>query len=260
MIKPIEIRGGRGKRGEPESVAGVRLAMGQVASVVGPTGSGKTTLINDFEIFADGSTPTGRVVLVDGEPAPDEFRDDPAFHPIALITQHTNFLSDLPVLEFLYTHARVRGGSGAGVQPVADEAIAFANELTGEPIEPGWRMTELSGGQTRALLIADAVVIGNAPIILLDEIENAGIHRMRALELLRRYEKIFVFVTHDPYIALLSDIRIVMAGGAMAKLLTTSPAERRLAQRLRAVDESLLALRERIRLGESIEESHLEVA
>jgi ABC-type lipoprotein export system ATPase subunit len=252
MIKTIEIRGGRGKRGEPESVAAVRLAMGQVASVVGPTGSGKTTLINDFEIFADGSTPTGRVVLVDGEPAGDDLRDDPASHPIALITQHTNFLSDLPVLEFLHTHARVRGGSGFGLDAVTNEVLAFANELTGEPIEPGWRMTELSGGQTRALLIADAVVIGNAPIILLDEIENAGIHRMRALELLRRYEKIFVFVTHDPYIALLSDVRIVMSGGAMA--------ERRLAHRLRAVDESLLALRERIRLGESLEESHLEVA
>jgi len=198
-------------------------------------------------------------VLVDGLPVPDEFRDDPASHPIALITQHTNFLSDLPVLEFLQTHARVRGG-GAAVAAATREALAFANELTGEPIEPLWRMTELSGGQTRALLIADAVVIGNAPIVLLDEIENAGIHRMRALELLRRYEKIFVFVTHDPYIALLSDVRIVMAGGAMAKLLTTSDAERRLACRLRAVDESLLALRERIRLGESLEDSHLEVA
>jgi len=259
MIQTIEIRGGRNKRGEPEPVASVRLAMGQVASVVGPTGSGKTTLINDFEVFADGSTPTGRSVLVDGLPAPDEFRDDPASHPIALITQHTNFLSDLPVLEFLQTHARVRGG-GAAVAAATREALAFANELTGEPIEPLWRMTELSGGQTRALLIADAVVIGNAPIVLLDEIENAGIHRMRALELLRRYEKIFVFVTHDPYIALLSDVRIVMAGGAMAKLLTTSDAERRLACRLRAVDESLLALRERIRLGESLEDSHLEVA
>ena len=78
-------------------------------------------------------------------------------------------------------------------------------------------MTELSGGQTRALLIADAVIIGNSPILLLDEIENAGIHRTRALELLRQYRKIFIFVTHDPHIALLSDFRIVMANGAMTQ-------------------------------------------
>jgi len=260
VIANIEVLGGQGKRGEPEQVQRVRLGMGEVASVVGPTGSGKSTLINDLDMFADGSTPSRRVVLVDGEPARDELRDDPACHPIAMITQHTNFLSDLPVREFLTIHARVRGSGGAAPDAVRDEALTFANRLTGEPIDPASRMTELSGGQTRALLIADAVVIGNAPIILLDEIENAGIHRLRALELLRRYEKIFVFVTHDPHIALLSDYRIVMAGGGMAKVITTTPAERRLALRLRQVDDRLLALRERIRRGETLDESRLEVA
>ena len=102
-------------------------------------------------------------------------------------------------------------------------------------------MTELSGGQTRALLIADAVIIGNAPIILLDEIENAGIHRMKALELLRQYRKIFVFVTHDPYIPLLSDFRVVMANGAMTKVVHGGEAERRLAQRVRAAAASRLS-------------------
>ena len=76
--------------------------------------------------------------------------------------------------------------------------ILFANQLTGEAIIQETAMTELSGGQTRSLLIADAVVIGNSPIILLDEIENAGIHKTKALELLKKYDKLFVFVTHDP--------------------------------------------------------------
>jgi len=47
----------------------------------------------------------------------------------------------------------------------------------------------------------------------IDLVENAGIHRTRALELLREHRKIFIFVTHDPRIALLSDYRIVMQGG-----------------------------------------------
>ena len=260
MIESITIIGGRGKDGDPEPVDRIDLQMGSVASIVGPTGSGKTTFINDIELFADGDTPSMRRVLINGERPPKEYRHDPSKNPIALITQHTTFLSDLPVGEFLHIHASVRVAKTDHRKGLIDQTIAFANQLTGEAIPLDARMTELSGGQTRALLIADAVVIGNAPIILLDEIENAGIHRMRALELLRRYEKIFVFVTHDPYIALLSDVRIVMSGGAMAKLLTTSDPERRLAHRLRAVDESLLALRERIRLGESLEESHLEVA
>ena len=100
------------------------------------------------------------------------------------------------------------------------QAIEFANKLTGEPIDLDNRMTELSGGQTRALLIADATVICSTPVVLLDEVENAGIHRTRAVQLLRQYRKIFIFVTHDPRIALLSDFRIVMQGGCVTQVLS----------------------------------------
>ena len=139
--------------------------MGQVVSIVGPTGSGKTTLINDIELFADGDTPSGRRILIDGAPAPADFRCNPARNPIALITQHTTFLSDMPVRDFLTTHCRVRASNGEAGQMVA-EAIEFANQLTGEPIDMDNRMTELSGGQTRALLIADATVICSTPVVL----------------------------------------------------------------------------------------------
>lgn len=263
MIHQIQVLGGRGKAGAPEPVAEIILRMGDVVSVVGPTGSGKTTLINDLELLADGSTPSGRRVLLDGQPASVTCREDVSQHPVALITQHTTFLSDLPVREFLRIHAEVRGGVEArdGAVPpeeAAGRTLAFANELTGEPVLQDYRMTELSGGQTRALLIADAVVIGQAPIVLLDEIENAGIHRLRALELLRRHRKIFVFVTHDPYIPLLSDFRVVMAGGAMTRVIRSGPAERRLAERVRAADDLLARFRERIRTGGEFSEADVE--
>jgi len=249
MIDRITLIGGNGKDGAPEPVGEVELKMGDVVSIVGPTGSGKTTLINDIELFADGSTPTGRRVLINGVAPGQEYRDDPAHHPIALITQHTNFLSDLPVKDFLSIHAEIRKSNGASTDEAVTATMAFANSLTGEAILPASRMTELSGGQTRAMLIADAVVIGNSPIVLLDEIENAGIHRMRALALLREYRKIFVFVTHDPYIALLSDFRIVLANGAMTKVVQSGEPERLLAGRVRRADDLLSYFRDRIRSG-----------
>ena len=257
MIETITILGGRGRSGEPEGIARIDMKMGDVSSVVGPTGSGKTTLINDIELFADGNTPTGRWILFDGEKPDAGFRDDPSKNPIALITQHTTFLSDLPVGEFLTTHAGIRMNDGRAVSGAVEASLEFANELTGEPISLSSRMTELSGGQTRALLIADATVICDTPIVLLDEVENAGINRTRALELLRQHRKIFIFVTHDPRIALLSDYRIVMRGGSIAQVLHTDGEERRLSAVVNRIDTVMADVREKIRLGGRITAAEL---
>jgi ABC-type lipoprotein export system ATPase subunit len=258
VIETISILGGGGRNACPETVRRVDLHMGDVVSVVGPTGSGKTTLINDIELLANDNTPTGRRILINGGAAPPEYQDDPARNPIALITQHTTFLSDLPVREFLQTHTRIRSSVPTDGELAVERTLAFANQLTGEPIATESRMTELSGGQTRALLIADATVICDTPIVLLDEVENAGINRTRALELLRKHRKIFIFVTHDPRIALLSDYRIVMQGGAMTHVLRTDEAERTLSHAVSRIDGVLARLREKIRLGERVTIAEME--
>jgi len=198
-------------------------------------------------------------VLINGRTAPAAYRDDPSLNPIALITQHTTFLCDLPVDEFLYTHARIRSGDPAHMASVVQASLDFANQLTGEPIAVKSRLTELSGGQTRALLIADATVVCNTPIVLLDEVENAGIHRARALELLRQHRKIFIFVTHDPRIALLSDYRVVMEGGNMVKVQRRNEIEQELGRKVGQLDEALSDLRHKIRLGEELSLDELEV-
>jgi len=249
-IRKITVLGGKGKDGTKEAVEWFELKMGDIVSIVGPTGCGKTTLINDIELFANRNTPSERQIYINGETVPEDFSFDPAKHPIAMISQHTNFLSDLPVGEFLTIHAKVRGAED--IDRILQETLDFANQLTGEAIIRDTAMTELSGGQTRSLLIADAVVIGNSPIILLDEIENAGINRTKALELLKGYEKIFVFVTHDPCIALLSDFRIIMKNGAMQRLIVTGQDERIAATEMKKMDDVMLEFRSIIRSGEEI--------
>jgi ABC-type lipoprotein export system ATPase subunit len=254
-IDSITVIGGEGRDGKREPVERIELKMGDVVSIVGPTGSGKTALINDIELLANANTPSRRRVLINGETAP-EFAGAPAKNPIALITQHTNFLSDLPVHRFLRMHADIR--QSAKGDSVVEETLSFANQLTGEPIIEDIGMTELSGGQTRALLLADAVVIGNSPIILLDEIENAGIHRTKALELLHQFRKIFVFVTHDPRIALLSDRRVVMKNGAMQKVIVVEADEKRAAEGIKKLDDLIIELRAIIRAGDRVGAEFLE--
>ena len=120
MIETITILGGHNRAGVPEAVTRIDMKMGDVISIVGPTGSGKTTLINDLELFANANTQTGRRVLINGEHPPMEYRDNPAMNPIALITQHTTFLSDLPVLDFLMAHAGIRAVATVWRDPVLD--------------------------------------------------------------------------------------------------------------------------------------------
>lgn len=259
MIESVTILGGRGRSGEPEPVQRIDLEMGNVVSIVGHTGSGKTTLINDIELLANANTPTRRRVLINGAVPPAIYRNDPAYNPIALITQHTNFLSDLPVFKFLETHARIRNRKDQSAEELIERVINFANQLTGEPIILKNRMTELSGGQTRALLIADATIICDTPIVLLDEVENAGIHRTRALQLLREYQKIFLFVTHDPRIVLLSDFRIVMREGSITEVLHTNQEERDLSHSVSKLDDCLSLLRDKLRWGRRLFKNDLEV-
>ena len=256
-IEKITIIGGYGRSGEKEPVGEVSLKMGDVVSIVGPTGSGKTALINDIELFANENTPSRRKFLINDMLASEDPLADPSRNPIAMITQHTNFLSDLSVRSFLSTHAKIRGKSGS-ISSLVEETIEFANQLTGEPIIVERAMTELSGGQARSLMITDAVVIGDSPIILLDEIENAGIDRIRAVELLRQYKKIFMFVTHDLRITLLSDFRIVMKNGAMQKMVVTGDEEKRVAREIIKLDDLMVDLRNQIRAGEILDEEDME--
>jgi ABC-type dipeptide/oligopeptide/nickel transport system ATPase subunit len=83
-------------------------------------------------------------------------------------------------------------------------------------------------------------------------VENAGIHRTKAVQLLRQRRKIFIFVTHDPRIALLSDFRIVMKGGSIVNVLSTSEEERSVSVRVNRLDDALSGLRDKLRHGQRL--------
>lgn len=245
----ITILPGTSRDGENEAFDRIVIRPGDTLSIVGPTGSGKSAFINDIEVLAQDDTATGRRILVNGAEPSEELVRDPAKKPIALITQSTRVIADLTVDRFLALHIRARDTSS---QDLIARTIALANEFTGEKIAGSLRMTGLSGGQTRSLLIADAILIGRTPILLLDEIENAGINKERVIACLKDYRKAVIFVTHDPYLALITDRRIVMKNGAVAGVLEPGKRERNIVGTVSGMDAFLWDLRERIRGGELI--------
>jgi len=250
-IASLTLVGGHDKSGQPENVE-LTLRPGDIVCIVGPTGSGKSRLLADIECLAQGDTPTGRRVLIDGAPPADERRYALDRKPVAQLSQNMNFVVDMSVREFIAMHAGCR--MVAEPEATAARVIACANELTGEKFSPEVSVTQLSGGQTRALMIADAALLSASPIVLIDEIENAGVDRQRALELLTGGEKIVLISTHDPLLALRGRLRLVIRNGGVAAALETSARERANLERIEAIDAMLMNLRHRLRSGERIEE------
>ena len=256
MSIEISIFPGKDKTNMKENFEPIRLHSGETVSIVGPTGSGKTAFINDIELLAQEDTITGRRILVNGMPPSDSYRHDPAKKPITMITQNTKCFTDLTVEEFILTHAKARNKPE---YKIVSNTLDMANEFTGEKITANMRVTGLSGGQTRSLMISDAINVGAAPIILLDEVENAGIYKHKVVDIIRKTDKIIVFVTHDPVIALLTDRRIVMRNGAVTKVIRQSRSEIWAAKVLIELDQKIGAIREELREGNTISEELIDV-
>jgi ABC-type lipoprotein export system ATPase subunit len=253
-VNSITIIGGYDKLQNKEKIKEVTIHKGEIFCIVGPTGSGKTSIISDIEQIAQCDTFSKRRILFDGKVPDKSIRTDPRKKLVAQLSQKMNFLADMNVGEFIQLHSKCRGIKEDRVEQVID----LANTLTGEPISENCNITILSGGQSRALMVADIALISDSPIVLIDEIENAGIKKKEALDALSSKGKIVMMVTHDPVLAFMADKRIVMKSGGMQKLIVSNHDEKKYSQKLNKIDDFLQEIREELRNGEPINYLKLE--
>ncbi|MFA6940960.1 MAG: ATP-binding cassette domain-containing protein [Clostridiaceae bacterium] len=253
-VSSITILGGVNKSKEAENI-NLTINSGEIISIVGPTGSGKSRLLSDIECLAQGDTPTGRRILINEAEVDEMKRFDLEGKLVAQLSQNMNFVMDLTVREFLEMHAKSR--MAAGLDKVVEKCFMCANDLAGEKFSENTKVTQLSGGQSRALMIADTAFISKSPIVLIDEIENAGIDRRQAIELLAQKEKIIFVSTHDPLLAISADKRIVIKNGGIYKVIKISDAEKQSLAAIEKLDNTLMMLRNRLRSGELITEDLL---
>ncbi len=242
----ISLTAGRDKSGRAE-LYDLDFRAGEITALLGPTGSGKSRFLSDIESLACADTPTGRTLLVDGC-APDA---DERFllqgRLVAQLTQNMNFVLDMNVHDFLLTHARSR--EVADPEAAAERVLQAANGLAGEPFAQGTQLTQLSGGQSRALMIADTALLSWSPVLLIDEIENAGVDKRKALDLLLQSDKIIVIATHDPVLALSADRRLVFENGAIKIIRSRTGCEEVILSRLADMEGELSRIRTLLRAG-----------
>lgn len=226
-MKRIDILPGQDKHQRPECFEQLSLHIGELYTIVGDTGSGKSRLIRDIEQLADGDSVTKRVILMDGIRPLRSERQRLSSRLIAHLSQNMRFNLDTSVSNFIRLHNLCRE-KDIPVQEVLD----MANHITPEAILAHQNLNTLSGGQSRALMIADIALICDSPIVLIDEIENAGIDKVTALNLLLRQDKLVLVVTHDIQTALMSKKRIVLSNGAICSVVDRTPKEEQLYDKL----------------------------
>lgn len=249
-IESLTILPGHDKSKNPEGFKEFTIKKSEIVSIVGPTGSGKSRLLADIEWTAQNDTPTGRSILINGEVPDMKWRFSSNNKLVAQLSQNMNFVMDLTVKEFLELHAQSR--LVEDVEETIQKIIEAANKLAGEQFNLDTPVTALSGGQSRALMIADTAILSSSPIVLIDEIENAGIDRKKALDLLVSKDKIVLMATHDPTLALIADKRIVIKNGGISKIIETSEEEKAILVELEKMDTIIQGMRSDLRAGKQL--------
>ena len=195
----------------------LRLSAGEFLSLVGPSGSGKSSLL---AVAATLVRPTAGLVLIGGTDAgglSDADRTSLRRDKVGIIFQQPNLLPSLTALEQLVIGDHLRG------RPVreAGHRAAALLDLVGLTPAAGKRPHQLSGGQRQRVNIARALM-GDPAVLLVDE-PTAALDRERSeaiVRLLRRVTDEFnvatVMVTHDTGFVPLTDTVASMRDGRLS--------------------------------------------
>ena len=251
-IQSISLLPGFDKLGNKEKFEKITIRKGEIVGIVGPTGSGKSQLLADIEWGASEDTPTRRKVLINDRPVEHSFEIGTSKKIVAQLSQNMNFVVDLSVRDFLDMHADC--WLVEDKEAIVEKTLSVANQLVGEKFLADTHVTNLSGGQSRALMIADCAYLSAAPIVLIDEIENAGINRQQALNILSGADKIVLIATHDPILALIADYRLIIKNGGIEKTIFKNADEAAVLEKAQSMSAYLFTLREKLRHGQVLTE------
>jgi spermidine/putrescine transport system ATP-binding protein len=212
-LPAVEFRNIAMRFGEKVALEGIDLTIeeGSFVVLLGPSGGGKTTLLNILGGFLDPSE--GRV-FIKGEDITDV---PPAKRPTTTVFQ------DYALFPHMSIAANVAFGLKMRNVPKAEqkERTARALDMVGLGHTAKRRIHELSGGQRQRIALARALVV-EPSVLLLDEplgaldlkLRRQMQEELKAIQ--KRVGTTFVHVTHDQEEAMaIGDVIVVMNEGSI---------------------------------------------
>ncbi|MDH6117584.1 ABC transporter ATP-binding protein [Kitasatospora sp. GAS204B] len=177
----------------------LEVAPGEFTAVVGPSGSGKSSLL---AVAATLLRPDRGQVLLAGQDAgtlSDRARTTLRRDHLGIVFQQSNLLASLTAAEQLLVLADLRGERPARARSRAEELLASVGL---DPAKQRRRPHQLSGGERQRVNIARAL-FGEPSVLLVDEPTSALDHERGAqivdllAEVTRVHRTATVMVTHD---------------------------------------------------------------
>jgi ATP-binding cassette subfamily B protein len=197
----------------------LRIPAGSSLAIVGPTGSGKTTLVDLIPRVYDAEPGT---VLIDGKPIRQ--------YPLAFLRRNIGFV---PQETFLFSDT-IRENIAFGVENASEQAIrqaadgaSIAADIEGFPEQyatvVGERGLTLSGGQKQRTAIARALIRNPRILILDDALSSVDTHTEdKILNHLREIMqgRTTIFISHRVSTVRNADRIAVLHGGRIVELGT----------------------------------------
>ena len=172
------------------------IGQGEVISIIGPSGTGKSTLLRALNML---EPPTGGEILVDGENIMAKgYPLDKLRRKMGMVFQGFNLFEHMTVLEnIIYAPMRLRGVTRAQAK---EEALELLKKV-GMAQKAGVYPDSLSGGQKQRVAIARSLAM-HPDVILFDEPTSALDPTMvgEVLSVIRQLAKdglTMLIVTHE---------------------------------------------------------------
>ncbi|MDD2982361.1 MAG: ABC transporter ATP-binding protein [Crocinitomicaceae bacterium] len=204
------------KYGDLSVLKGVNLsiAAGEVVSIVGSSGAGKTSLL---QLLGTLEKPDSGNISIDGvNPFELSAQKLARFRntSIGFIFQFHQLLPEFTALENAIIPALIKGDS----QAEAEKKALALFDLLGISARAKHRPSELSGGEqqraavARALINSPKVIFADEPSGNLDSQSSQELHQL-FFDLRDQFNHTFVIVTHNETLANMADRKLVMKDG-----------------------------------------------
>ncbi|MGP0224116.1 amino acid ABC transporter ATP-binding protein [Paenarthrobacter sp. NCHU4564] len=223
----------------------LKMAEGEVVSIIGPSGAGKSTFLrclNYLEVPTAGTITIGSTTVDATAKRPDRASLQRLRRVTGMVFQNFNLFPHLTVMENItLPQQKVLGRSREEAHSVAETLLARVGLVE----KSGQHPSRLSGGQQQRIAIARALAL-SPKVMLFDEPTSAldpelGLEVLSVMRDLADEGMTMIVVTHEMQFARdVSDRVMVMADGRVLELgpsqeVMTNPSHERTKKFLRAV-------------------------